>query len=155
MSSTATKKRAHADAIANLASSWIITEVNYKGPNGPLSGLNGLEISVLPTVNLVLGYARRLRPLTDYAIKNGAVSIGADKLEISFELTVDGGSYALTGLLNSTDVPPYSKIIGTIIDLVDLEVTEEGTWSAQAQGGPGDGDDEKKHSHKHAKRDSQ
>jgi hypothetical protein len=157
MSSTATKKTAHADAIPPLTKSWLMK--CDAGFPAPLSELDQLQISVEepePDGNsdLIFGKVLSTQPATAFALENGVCSRKvANILEVSFTLTMDGNSYAFVGLAQGSDMIGFFAplLLGSVRRGVE---TEEGSWSAQAQGGPGD-DDEKKHSHKHAKRASQ
>jgi hypothetical protein len=155
MSSAATKKKPEADTTPRLANSFIITELSFGGPLGPLSGLDGLEISFQPYElggigTPIFGSARRLYPLTCYAIMNGTVS---PNMEVSFELVIDGYAYLFSGVADSDGSGINNGTITSPGSVRLTPGTEDGSWSAQATGGTGE-EEEKRRPNKHTKRAS-
>jgi hypothetical protein len=140
MSSSATQKKAHADAIPSIVGIWALKVLHE--PN--LGMLDSIEITAqVPSGDhdLIFGSVKRDAPVTAYALENGVFTMDS---KVSFEMTNQGTVYTFTGQVDGTTIkgsvthPPETR-------------DEEGSWSAQAQGGPGE-EEEKKHPRKHTKR---
>jgi hypothetical protein len=134
MPSSATQKKAHADAIPSIVGNW-----NLEVSNDPNLGmLDSIEITA-QVRNLIFGSVKSDQPVTAYALENGALSNGT----MSFQLSIEGVPYQFEGQFDGTT-------ISGSVNKPNKTGNEEGSWSAQAQGGPGE--EEKKHPRKHTKR---
>jgi hypothetical protein len=133
MSSSATQKKLQADPISKLAKDMVFTELNFEGFDGPLAGIDRLQISFQPNVTgPIFGSVRRLPQLTYYAIVNGSVSLRGSTPEVAFELSIDGHNYQFNGEIDLDGMGIYCGTIRTPGSGNSREETEEGSWSAQA-----------------------
>lgn len=153
MSKTAPKKKATTGSIPRLPTLWDLTNIS-QGYGPPLSELNRLQISYQGqgvSSQIILGNIRTAPPeVTSYAIEDGEVAFeaGTSQLRLFFTLTIGGTVYAFTGRLDGdTGVPRGTVRPGP----AGPPVSEDGNWSAQAQGG---GEEEEGRRRKTARRTS-
>jgi hypothetical protein len=82
------------------------------------------------TRDLIFGNVKSPPPVTAYALDDGEVR--ADL--ITFAVSIDGTVYTFTGPLELTREGGKRVTVGTITPFSAKPGTEEGSWSAQAQG---------------------
>jgi hypothetical protein len=78
----------------------------------------------------ILGCLRTSPPVTSYAIEDGQVTFEEGNLVVSFTASIRGTVYTFTGILEGESIPH-----GTITPPPPSPTGEDGTWTAQAQGG--------------------
>lgn len=138
MSRTAPKKKANTGSIPLLPTSWDLTAIS-QGYGQPLSDLNRLQIyhqGEGESSQTILGSIRTAPPqVTSYAIEDGEVAFDAvtNQLRVYFTVTIQGTVYAFTGKLDGDTRVPTGTI--TPGPPTPDPKSEDGNWSAQAQGG--------------------
>jgi hypothetical protein len=140
MSSSATQKKTHTDAIPSIVGTWALKVVH----DPDLGMLDSIEITAQVQSgdhDSIFGSVKGGLLVTAYALENGLVTSNA---EVSFDVTNQGIVYTFTGQVDGTTIK------GSVTHPPETG-DEEGSWSAQAQGGPGE-EEEKKHPRKHTKR---
>lgn len=154
MSKTAPKKKANTGPIPLLPTSWDLTDLS-QGYGYPLSELNRLQISHQgegESSQTILGSIRTAPPqVTSYAIEDGEVTFdaGTNQLRVFFTVIIQGTVYAFTGNLDGDTSVPRGTI--TPGPPAPDPISEDGNWSAQAQGG---GEEEEGRRRKPARRTS-
>ena len=144
MSTSATKKKAHADAIPSIMGRWGLTVWN----DPSVEMLNLIEITdQVPSgdQDLIRGRVGGGPSGLGYEIESGVV-MGS---EVSFNVTTNQGVYTFRGTVDGSKIK--NGLIRNPSALPHEKGTEDGSWSAQAQGGTRE-EEETKHPRKHTKR---
>jgi hypothetical protein len=148
MSSSATKKSAQDVDIPIIVGFW---DLEFRRQH-QFASLNSFQIYFQePGANLnrIFGSVSSAPPGRNvYAIQNGQITIEqvTNNPIVSFDVTINGTVHTFTGAVEGSTINSLAPA-----DLSGGAPSDEGSWSAQAQGGPGE-EKEKKHPRKHTKR---